>query len=271
MKTYFLIVLFFTSHTVFSQGNFNLEWESPANLDFVTVGNMETGNNIPELVFRNLAGSSISFYDGATKVLKYNISVTDSAYPLIFGNTLPEAVADFNGDGIIDPILYKAFTGPCYVKIVSAVNGSILFQKNYAESHYPNIYLYDIDGDNYYELLIKIYNFNDSKLEIYSTPAHTTGIANQNQSIPTDFNLNQNYPNPFNPNTIIEYSINKNSEVKIILYDILGKEIKTLVNENQSAGAHKVILQGSDLPSGAYFYALTVDGVTDSKKMLLNK
>ena len=93
-------------------------------------------------------------------------------------------------------------------------------------------------------------------------------ISNQ---IPKDFSLLQNYPNPFNPSTSIRYEIPKNGFVKLVVYDILGKEIETLVNEKQSAGTYEVKFEGKSLTSGVYFYRLTTDGFSDTKRMILLK
>lgn len=89
--------------------------------------------------------------------------------------------------------------------------------------------------------------------------------------IPKSFQLNQNFPNPFNPVTKINYSLPKNSLVKIIVYDITGKEVCTLVNKNQNAGNYAVDFDGSKLTSGVYFYKLIAGDFTATKKMMLIK
>jgi Secretion system C-terminal sorting domain len=88
---------------------------------------------------------------------------------------------------------------------------------------------------------------------------------------PTVFALAQNYPNPFNPSTVISYSIPQNSFVTLKVYDILGKEITTLVNETRSAGKYEVRFDASELSNGVYFYTVNADNFTSTKKMLLMK
>ena len=96
---------------------------------------------------------------------------------------------------------------------------------------------------------------------------------------PQDYNLSQNYPNPFNPTTKIKYSIPQTLQVQIKVFDVLGNELETLMNEEKPAGAYEIIWNGKDLPSGVYFYQLrVVDPSTSSrhsfvqtKKMLLIK
>lgn len=95
-------------------------------------------------------------------------------------------------------------------------------------------------------------------------------IENDNLN-PSSFELLQNYPNPFNPTTTISYNIPENSFVKLVIYDILGNEIKTLVNNEQAAGIHKVNLDASMLSSGTYFYKLSTSKYSLTKKMLLIK
>jgi len=94
---------------------------------------------------------------------------------------------------------------------------------------------------------------------------------NETNNIPSSFSLEQNYPNPFNPTTVINYSIPKNSNVVLKVYNILGKEIATLVNGQQSAGSHNVSFNASNLASGVYFYSIQSDGFSSTKKMMLLK
>ncbi|KAA3615242.1 MAG: T9SS C-terminal target domain-containing protein [Calditrichaeota bacterium] len=86
-----------------------------------------------------------------------------------------------------------------------------------------------------------------------------------------DYKVNQNYPNPFNPETFISYQIPIKTKVELSIYNILGQKIKTLVNQKQSAGKHKIKFDASGLSSGVYFYKLTTIDFTQSKKMLVFK
>lgn len=85
------------------------------------------------------------------------------------------------------------------------------------------------------------------------------------------FNLLQNYPNPFNPSTTIYYSISKSGSVTLKLYDILGREVRTLVNESEVAGDHHVSFTAVGLASGIYFYRLLAGGMTQTKKLMILK
>ncbi len=89
--------------------------------------------------------------------------------------------------------------------------------------------------------------------------------------VPTHFDLIGNYPNPFNPTTKISYQLSAGSKVELKIYDLLGREIKTLVNGNIEAGKHSVEFSAADFPSGVYFYKLTAGSFTQTKKMTLMK
>jgi len=103
------------------------------------------------------------------------------------------------------------------------------------------------------------------------------GIKNISTNIPDKYFLFQNYPNPFNPTTKIKYQIPKSSSVKLIVYDILGKEVAKLVDQKQNAGSYETHFpdnqfSNNDLPSGVYFYLLFIDGVRlDTKKLIFLK
>jgi photosystem II stability/assembly factor-like uncharacterized protein len=87
----------------------------------------------------------------------------------------------------------------------------------------------------------------------------------------TAFKLGQNYPNPFNPRTVINYSIPKQSFVTLKIYDVLGKEIKTIVNEIKSPGNYNAELDAAELGSGVYYYTINAGFYTETKKMVLIK
>lgn len=89
--------------------------------------------------------------------------------------------------------------------------------------------------------------------------------------IPADFELKQNYPNPFNPSTKIVYNLPMDGVVTLLVYDIMGKEIVSLVNENKKAGSYEVTLDGNRLTSGVYFCKMSAKNFTSSIKMLFIK
>lgn len=103
------------------------------------------------------------------------------------------------------------------------------------------------------------------------TVDHFVGIENDEQNTLREFKLNQNYPNPFNPFTIIEYQLPINSNVTIKVYDLLGREAATLVDEYKSAGKYHINFNASHLSSGTYYYRLQAAEFIETKKFLLLK
>jgi len=98
-----------------------------------------------------------------------------------------------------------------------------------------------------------------------------TGLEDKESGVPQKFDLSQNYPNPFNPSTKISFSLPEKSSVKIKVFDILGREISTIVNRELNAGSYEVNFDGSDLSSGLYIYQISAGNFTASKKMMLMK
>ena len=101
--------------------------------------------------------------------------------------------------------------------------------------------------------------------------AEIIGIQNISTEIPSSFSLSQNYPNPFNPSTNVQFSIPNVQFVSLKVFDILGKEITTLVNEKLQPGTYETSFDASQLPSGIYFYRLNAGNFSETKKMLMIK
>ncbi len=100
---------------------------------------------------------------------------------------------------------------------------------------------------------------------------NSIGIRNINSEIPSSFSLSQNYPNPFNPTATIKFTVAKLSKVKIVVYDVMGREVQTLVNEMLQPGTYETSFDGSQFTSGVYFYKLETNGFSETKKMLMIK
>lgn len=103
---------------------------------------------------------------------------------------------------------------------------------------------------------------------IVSTPVNVNTIVN---SIPDKFRLGQNYPNPFNPETKISYSLPSAQFITLKIFDIMGREVESLVNQKQSAGNYEVTFTGNNISSGIYFYRLQTENYSDTKRMILLK
>ena len=101
-----------------------------------------------------------------------------------------------------------------------------------------------------------------------------TDTKEKSGGLPTEFKLDQNYPNPFNPSTTIEFTIPigvtlRATAVRLEVFDILGRKVKTLLNKNLSAGRHKVTFDASEFSSGTYIYRLKAGDNYKSRKMVL--
>jgi carboxypeptidase T len=120
-----------------------------------------------------------------------------------------------------------------------------------------------VPGDGYYFDNFKVINYTDTLVSVNSI----AGI------VPDEFRLYQNYPNPFNPSTVIRYSIKENAFVKLKVYDVLGNEVATLVNQNQLRGSYNYQFStvNYQLPSGIYYYKLESGDFSEVKKMILLK
>ena len=108
-------------------------------------------------------------------------------------------------------------------------------------------------------------------LKTFTSGLPGTGVRNISDHVPDNYMLAQNYPNPFNPNTNIKFAIPKSSSVKIAVYDITGKELEVLLNQQLQAGTYQTNWNALDYSSGMYFYKMIIDGYSETKKMLLVK
>ena len=115
-----------------------------------------------------------------------------------------------------------------------------------------------------YEYKLKQIDYNGN-FEFFNL----SGIVEINN--PEKFELKQNYPNPFNPSTKIQFYIPSTSNVKLAVYDITGKEVAVLVNENLNPGYYENVFNAGNLTSGIYYYKLTTGNFSETKKMILVK
>ncbi|MCX6163749.1 MAG: T9SS type A sorting domain-containing protein [Ignavibacteriae bacterium] len=111
-------------------------------------------------------------------------------------------------------------------------------------------------------------NIDSINFYLYRVPV---GIKQIGSTVPSEYKLYQNYPNPFNPSTIIKFQIKDSRFTTLKIYNILGKEVATLVNEKQSPGVYEVVFDALNLPSGIYFYKLVAGDFVETKRMVLIK
>ena len=126
---------------------------------------------------------------------------------------------------------------------------------------------YYFNDDN---LAPAVYNYRIKQID-YDGSIEYSHVINADLTTPNTFTLEQNYPNPFNPSTSISYSIPTSSFVSLKVYDILGNEVATLVNQTQAAGNYKISFDASNLSNGVYLYSIKADNFSDVKKMIFMK
>jgi len=116
----------------------------------------------------------------------------------------------------------------------------------------------------------KLKLLSDVAQNLYNT-GFEVGVNQISSKVPESFKLHQNYPNPFNPKTKIKMDIQKRCDVTLVVYDIIGRKVATLINEKLKPGTFEVEFDGNNNPSGVYFYKLTTNDFSEVKKMLLIK
>jgi len=153
-------------------------------------------------------------------------------------------------------------------------DGDSLWTKSYGWQNEETAYSFQLTSDGGYLIAGNTESFfggNDA-ICLIKTQSDPTIIEDEINGLEIDhFTLYQNYPNPFNPITIISYSIPKTSFVKLSIYDLLGREIKTLLNQEKLPGNYKVEFDASSFSSGVYFSRLKVGDYSENKKMVLLK
>ena len=198
---------------------------------------------------------------------------------------------DYPGDNFV----YRTFDGGASWTKLSFVTNQNLHEIEFLPGSFSNVWLTNYDklyfsadtGSNWQEVPIvdsslAVHNIeflNDSigfvlccNGNFFATENNggiITSTDNKNISIVIDYSLFQNYPNPFNPTTRISYELPLNGLVTLKVFDILGKEISTLVNEEKSAGKYQVEFSSGGLSSGIYFYTFTSHNYSKTKKMVL--
>ncbi len=166
-------------------------------------------------------------------------------------------------------------------KLVGTIE-NIRIKASDAGGYRSTSYLLSTDGISNETVKVKIdvsTNLEHPKFALINSYSQVDSSATENlQSLSLepitvikDFILSQNYPNPFNPTTVIEYTIPKDSHVTLKIYDVLGQEVRTLVDQDQQVGRYSVNFNGSSLASGVYFYRLVAGNHVITKKMLMLK
>jgi hypothetical protein len=258
-----------------SKGNVIWLKRIPADNFIADIGyNISTDSSQNVFIAGRLSGrTSIIKLDIDGNVLWYRVysegSLITDNYPVI----VLDSIYNIYTTGIS-----TATGGADYAAIKYDSSGNQIYVVTYNNSNTGYEYVYDLalgrQGDIY---LTGEFSANGRSYGTVKFSPIITGIL-ENEIKTYNYKLEQNYPNPFNPSTHLEFGIPESGFVSLKIFDVLGNEVSTLVNENKPAGRYEVTFnasnarQGSDLPSGIYFYSLLIDGNTmDTKRMILLK
>lgn len=234
-------------------GSDSLEVKLPAYRRLYDIGKLSLK---PESYFNNLNNVYSSLVQSTNDSLMINIFSQLGSLSLVGEEEYIQAIEEF--DDIIqqNPGSEKAV----YAEI-DAYTTALLIEKGDTTLGKSAAQNYIVNSSDYESKISNLLKNN------FGAPQKTEETA----SIPANYNLYQNYPNPFNPVTTIKYDLVKNGNVKLAVYDILGREITILVNEQQQPGRYEVQFNASNLSSGVYIYQLISDEYISSKKMILIK
>ena len=202
-----------------------------------------------------------------SKVFLYNLSLNDESVVYDFSLTTGDTLSiNIIGSDTVVTTVYEEGTG----EIFGLQRYYMAFLTKYSSSSAYAI-RYVTDGFGFTAYNGEVLSYGLSGAIINGIPYGNIIQVCNPKIYPVVFNLSQNYPNPFNPFTTIKYSVPNTSRISLIVYDILGREIQTLVNEEKLPGNYSVQFDGTYLSSGVYFYTLTVGNFVESKKMTLMK
>ncbi len=248
--------------------NSNRNFESDVNSDF-------EGRYFLGLSSNDLPQSDLnlgSWMDTNYVQFNYNIpsiNVGDSLIHDIYlykANSVIKGRLTLNGKGPgpMDIFAYSQDTG--YVRTVTSDSGYFEFIVTDKISDYK-IYIVQVPQGFINDSIVVHAGDTTANLDLKVL----TNIEQYNGNIPKDYFLLQNYPNPFNPTTFIKYQLPESGFVSLKVYDILGNEVETLINETEGAGSYEIKFNGSSLSSGIYFYQLRTNNYTATKKLMLLK
>jgi hypothetical protein len=213
-------------------------------------------------------------------------SIDGNASTELLAGTKNGKVVCFSGGTIAVPVELTAFTA-------TAINGKVVLSWSTAtETNNSGFQIERKSNDTWQQIgfvpgsgtttELRNYTYSDDNIlsgkysyrlkQIdFSGKFEYSKVVDVEVGIPSEYSLEQNYPNPFNPSTTINYSVKEKGLVTLKIFDVLGNEVKTLLNEEKEAGKYSVKLDASQIASGVYFYTLQAGEFISTKKMVLLK
>ena len=202
--------------------------------------------------------------------VKYDTIMYDSLYKYFKLNINKDDTWEQKWNNVFSPILYSTVTDTfsaqvfgknTLIYVIDRSDSVIVSSREYCTKEYGMLNgLYEQEEDILKGCVIDGVLYGDTNTVV--------GI-DEVDKLPSDFILYQNYPNPFNPSTVISWQSPIGSNVKLIIYDLLGRKIRTLVNQYYNPGSYSVTFNADNLTSGTYFYRLITNDFIKTKKMLL--
>ena len=216
-----------------------------------------TIQNSPPEVFSQLENLYNSAIEGITDTLMVDMLTHLADLCLISEDNIPAAIHNFNQIAESHPGTAEAIFAE-----IDAMTASLIIDTANGGLNKKAINKYITKGPQDYNSRIR-----DLLKDKFGSKVNNT----KKLILPTECSLSQNYPNPFNPTTTIKYAIKERADVKLTIFDLLGRQIKTLVNEVKEPGFYNVEFDGSRLASGVYFYTLSSKNFVKTNKMIMLK
>jgi hypothetical protein len=231
-------------------------------------------SSFPTANFAFSIGNTFSYYTSSSEglqVLASNITSPGSGsdysanprtiikYPFNFGDTLTDAWQTVGGESGVVKVTYLSYG--TLITPNSEYEGVVCLFEEFA------------DGTDCRWILLdpfwSIAAYDHVLNKLYVSEINTTLVESEGDVLPTNYLLHQNYPNPFNPSTLISFETPTRAFVVLTVFDVLGREVQTLINEQMSAGRHAARFSAANLPSGTYFYRLRAGSFVGTKKLTL--
>jgi len=225
-----------------------------------------------DIVSANFSETSIKWYENNGS---NPISWTQHTVNGTFQYGLTAYTADINNDGNMDIV---GTAGDRQVSWFENSGGdNITWTRHYIKSNYRypwGLFVADMDNDEDNDVIAGSNYYGN--IFLFKNGLNVNSIGSNCDNLFTTFSLNQNYPNPFNPSTTINFTISEAGSVQLKIYNIEGQLVKSLLNERKTAGEYSVKWNGTNnsgnkISSGVYFYKLTSNNISETKRMILLK
>ena len=268
MKNIIILILINTSLSIFGQTNYLMTLSNP-------VQNSSNSLDFDIIIKSTDTNFTLSSYQCALS-FDLDLHQNDSTFLTYYENSSeisnsPLNIIGFDSTNGVDKFLFVSGIGNDIITQEAKIVGR--FQINSTiDFSIENLHLmWNFEGTS--NTILTGSNFIDiTEPNNHLNFDNTVTYTDNSVTIPNHFELNQNYPNPFNPSTTINFSIPQNGNVKLTVYNMIGKRVEQVLNKVMNAGQHSVKFNGKNLSSGAYIYRLEFDGKNSAiKKMMLVK